>query len=354
MTLRELTLGIYVSKLLSARQYRQILQHVDWDLDDLQAQESLIKLYSKIDTQKLHNYLDYLDKNNVKFCCIWEEPYPTLLKSIADPPIVLFYWGNIRIIDDSFIGIVGTRNSTDESTYIVRNFVQELTQQNIGIASGMARGIDAAVHATTLELHCDRHVAVIPLLDNQHYNSSQRQLIADISANGCVLAQDIFGDLSFPGYYYARNRIIAGLSLMTLVIEAPEKSGALSTAKFAFGYDRVVYAVPGGIGQNNYIGSNKLIMNNVAKLVLTPNDILLDMGRVVVSNVKSSLQRMLVSIEDELQRLIVVSVSQGNCYLEDIYKNLLRFSPDDILSAIGILEISGQLVKINNKYQLKI
>ena len=193
--------------------------------------------------------------------CTFHDPnYPPLLKQIHDPPIVLFYRGRIADLGPT-VAIVGTRRASDYGLQVTWELASNLARAGLTIVSGLALGVDTAAHKATLAVK-GRTLAVlgggadVPTL----YPPSNRALAGAIAASGgAVLSEYPPGTPPLPYRFPERNRIIAGLSLGTIVTEAPVKSGALITARVAAEENREVFAVPGRITDVNAAGPNRLL-----------------------------------------------------------------------------------------------
>lgn len=206
----------------------------------------------------------------------WGDPqYPPLLTQIPDPPIVLFVRGNVGAIHTRALGVVGTRNATVVGRSAAEVLVAPLARAGLTITSGLAYGIDAAAHAATLRAGgCTVAVLGTGIDEPSIYPPAHRRLAREIvDHGGCLVTEFVPGTPGLPLHFPARNRIIAGLTVGTLVIEAPEASGALITARFALDFGREVFAVPGAITNPVSAGCNALLKTG-ACLVTTASDII--------------------------------------------------------------------------------
>jgi DNA processing protein len=203
----------------------------------------------------------------------WDEPdYPSLLLEIHDPPPLFYYQGNLKLLNNPSLAIVGSRKHTHYGQEVAFNFASKLADYGLTIVSGMARGIDSWVHKGALEAG-GYTAAVLGCGVDICYPPENRDLKEKITGLGIVLSEFPPGVSPLPQNFPQRNRIISGLSLGTLVIEAAEKSGALITAGFALEQGREVFAVPSGIVSPYSKGCHKLLKDG-AKLVETVADIL--------------------------------------------------------------------------------
>ncbi len=209
----------------------------------------------------------------IKIITLDDDTYPRLLKQIYDPPRRLYILGDLKAEEKYPLAVVGTRNASDYGKRTTNYFVDALSRAGLTIISGLALGIDGLAHQATLGVK-GKTIAVLGSGLNVVYPSAHKKLFQQIiEAGGAVISEyppeTKPNKQSFP----ARNRIIAGLSLGVLVIEAPEKSGALITARAALEQGREVFAIPGDIYSRNSAGTNKLIEMG-AKPVTKPEDIL--------------------------------------------------------------------------------
>lgn len=227
------------------------------------------------DNNPIEKIFEKLDKEKIDTVSINEPGYPQLLKEINDSPHTLFIRGKLPLDKTPTIGVVGTRKFTDYGKLACEEIVGPLARQGIIIVSGLALGIDGIAHKTTLN-NKGTTVAVLgggvdkkTVAPTSHSDLAE-QIIAD---GGAVISEYPPGFTPTAYSFPARNRIIAGLSLGTLIIEAAEKSGALITTRCALDYNREVFAVPHPINSPTGAGPNNLIKMG-AKLVTKHTDIL--------------------------------------------------------------------------------
>ncbi len=262
--------------------------------------------------------------------------YPERLADISDAPVFLYARGDISILKQPCIALVGTRKMTGYGKRVAQEFTRALTQAQIVTVSGLARGIDALVAQETME---EKGKTVAVLGQGILTLSPHAKELADriVAAGGLILSEfplrtapDIF---TFP----LRNRIIAGLSLATVVLEAPESSGALITAKLAFDYGREVFAVPGQIFDANFAGCHTLIRKNQARLSASPRDVLQELGVIVPEEDTERIQYAPKNAEEEKVLSILSTMPQ-------MVDALVEKSgvPMGILNAtLTILELNG-------------
>jgi len=218
--------------------------------------------------------IERLAKENIDLIAISDKNYPKLLKEIYAPPALLYIRGKFEPNDEFSLGVVGARKLSLYGQQITPLITADLANAGLTIISGLAKGIDALAHQATLEAN-GRTIAVLGsgLDKTSIYPSTNRLLAEKISQQGAVISEFPIGAQPLPQHFPQRNRIISGLSLGVLVIEATEKSGALITARDALEQNRDIFAVPGSILAKNSLGPNNLIKMG-AKLVSQADDIL--------------------------------------------------------------------------------
>ncbi|MBI5071705.1 DNA-protecting protein DprA [Candidatus Falkowbacteria bacterium] len=216
-----------------------------------------------------------LIKENISVLVINDPKYPKLLKEIWNPPAILYVKGELPPDDGFNLAVVGTRKISTYGRQIASMLTAELVQNGFNIISGLALGVDALAHQTTVGLG-GKTIAVLGSgIDSESVYPVQNKYLAGeiIKTGGAVISEYPLGAIAMPGNFPLRNRIVSGLSLGTLVIEAAEESGALITAQCALEQNREVFAVPGSIFNPTSAGPNKLIKMG-AKAVTSVNDIL--------------------------------------------------------------------------------
>lgn len=217
--------------------------------------------------------IEKLERMGAELVFYWDANYPKILKRIYSPPLMLYAKGDLFKLYNESLSVVGTRMPSSYGKSVAEKIVKDLAQNSINIVSGLARGIDSIAHSTTLK-NGGKTIAVIGSGLDVIYPPENKKLFEAISENGVVISEFPLGTKPDAPNFPRRNRIIAGLSLGTLVIETKLKGGALLTAEQAFSNNREVFAVPGNIGSSKSEGTNYLIKRNFAKLVTNAQDIL--------------------------------------------------------------------------------
>ena len=228
--------------------------------------------------------LAQLERNQLQVFCRNDAAYPDNLKNIALPPPVLYCRGSLKPEDVNAVAVVGTRHPTPVGANHARKLAYQLSSQGITIVSGLARGIDSWAHRGALEAG-GRTVAVLGCGLDVVYPPENRELMEEIAAQGAVITEYPLGTKPLAGNFPARNRIISGLSLGVVVVEATADSGSLITADFAADQGREVFAMPGNVDNEGSKGPHKLIREG-AVLVESYRDILEELKLPEVNPVK--------------------------------------------------------------------
>jgi len=239
--------------------------------------ERLLEQKKLIEPQDL---LEKLNNSGVEALYYFNPDYPSLLRQINDPPLVLFTKGQFRACNfNCAVGIVGTRKPSVYGEKLAKNLAKNLAEHGVLIVSGMAYGVDSLAHWGAVESG-GMTVAVLGCGVDLCYPSSNKRLYSAIleKGQGAMVSEYFPGTQPQKWHFPARNRIISGLCKAIAVIEAGESSGALITANLAFEQSREVFAIPGRIDSPMSIGTNGLIAKNIAHLLRDHNDILREMG----------------------------------------------------------------------------
>ena len=221
----------------------------------------------------LEKYEKYIQDNNIKLITIFDEQYPKKLKNIYDKPIILYAKGNLELLKQDSIAIVGSRKCSEYGKQVAKKFGIDLAKQNKCIISGLAKGIDTFAHMGALEAGGNTIAVLGSGLDNIYPYENKNLCERILKNNGLIITEYLIGTkpdkLNFP----ERNRIISALSDGILVVEAQEKSGALITVDFGLEHGKDIFAIPGNITSISSKGTNKLIQQG-ANLVTNSKEII--------------------------------------------------------------------------------
>ena len=270
-----------------------------------------------------------------------DEAYPKRLRDIYDPPALLYVRGELRKEDELAVAIVGSRKTSPYGRWITEKVSQELVHQGITIVSGMARGIDSIAHQGAIS-RGGRTVAVLGCGVDIIYPYENRNLFYQIIDQGAVLSEFPMGSKPEGGHFPRRNRIISGLSIGVVVVQASSKSGSLITAKYALEQGREVFAVPGNVGAEGSRGTNQLIKEG-AKLVESSGDILEEIFP-QWSRENETAQKVEPVMRDlDKDELILYQLLGETPMHIDVIIRESRFDPGRVSSLLLGLELKGHI-----------
>jgi DNA processing protein len=265
-----------------------------------------------------------------------DSSYPMLLREIYDPPPFLYVLGNLRP-DSVNIAVVGSRNATSYGRSVTLRLSGDLATRGITIVSGMARGIDSAAHKGALSAGGET-IAVLGCGLGTVYPAENKKLFERIQKNGAVVSEFPFFAEPEAHHFPARNRIISGLSVGTVIVEATQKSGSLITAKLAADQGREVYAVPGSITSFKSTGTHSLIKQG-AKLVEQANDIMEELNLDSQKSHATPKQGPLVKMTPEEEK-VFHRLSPYPIHIDDLSRQL-ALSSGELSSLLLNLELKG-------------
>ncbi|OIN97870.1 DNA-protecting protein DprA [Candidatus Desantisbacteria bacterium CG_4_10_14_0_8_um_filter_48_22] len=299
--------------------------------------------------------LEKAEKTGVRVMIAADKDYPFLLSQIYDPPIVLYVKGKLLEQDRNAVGIVGSRRPSIQGRLNAEKLGTELASRGFTVVSGMARGIDTAGHRGALSAK-GRTIAVMGSGLDVVYPPENKGLMDEISRSGAVISEFPFGTKPDRQNFPRRNRVVSGLSLGVVVVEAGEKSGALITAGFALEQGREVFAVPGNVNLPTTKGCHQLIRDG-AKLVEKVEDILEELNTDSVSvsacqrvNEKEKASKQLPLNNEEAK--IYELISGEPVYIDELAKQAGTESYK--LSQVLVnLEIRGLIKQLPGKYYVK-
>jgi DNA processing protein len=281
------------------------------------------------------------------------EPYPPLLKEICDAPIVLYVLGHLEVLSSDSISMVGARHATTYGLQMAVQLARELALRGLTIVSGLARGIDAASHRGALEGN-GRTIAVLGSGIDEIYPKENRKLADQILKDGAILSEFSIGTFPAPQNFPIRNRIISGLSLGTVIVEAAEYSGSLITARLASEQNREVFAVPGNITQKTSFGPNLWIKQG-AKLVQSWEDVVEECparvkDRLLLKQPSPQAEASLfgVPLSSDEKRVYEILKVDEPLHI-DVLMARTKLSQSNLLSALLELELKDQIQQLPGK-----
>jgi DNA processing protein len=309
------------------------------------------KINKGVDVEAIAPTLNWLKKDNAHVVTLADETYPKQLLEISNPPAVLYAIGNLHWLNHPAIAMVGSRSATPQGEKNAEDFAQSLCEQGLCIVSGMALGIDGAAHRGALKAN-GATIAVVGTGLDIVYPARHRDLAHKIAERGLIISEFPLGTPSKAQNFPRRNRVISGLSLGCLVVEANIDSGSLITARLATEQGREVFAIPGSIHSPVTKGCHQLIKQG-AKLVETTQDILEELKNILSSDSPSGLMGNLSSEATAPLEANTVLASMGFDPVNfETLRTLSGLTTEALSSMLMVLELENKITTLaGGKYQ---
>ncbi len=348
-----------------------LLQHfstpqavLDADVNSLQAaglSEQVIAGIKTPDWQQVEADLRWVEQDNAHILTLEDEHYPALLKSLPDAPPLLYALGQPELLEQPQLAIVGSRNPSHGGRELAREFARHLAGMGLSITSGMALGIDAAAHQGALEAaEREGHgftIAVTGTGLDRVYPAKNRELAHKIAENGLIVSEYAPGTPPAAGNFPRRNRIISGLSMGVLVVEAALQSGSLITARLATEQGREVFAIPGSVHHALAKGCHALIREG-AKLVETADHILEELGGIAgfvtrqrqtdTAKQAENEPNAPLDVDEEYQRVLKCVDFEPTSVDKVVERSGL--TADAVCSMLLVLELQGYVTALSGGY----
>lgn len=318
-------------------------------LFDKHLQTSLGSAYEKLkkalDEDILKKELEKLERAEISFLTPMDAQYPKGFLELNDAPFVVFYKGNLELINSKCFTIVGTRNPSNYGKKMTKVFSTELSKSGLTIVSGMATGIDSYAHRFTLEANGDT-IAILGNGHNQIYPAVNYDLYREVSHKGLVISE-FLPDFKGTVYSYPRrNRLLSAISIGVLVVEAGEKSGTMYTVEYALEQGRNVFVLTGAADNTKTLGNLRLIRNSQCAMVYEPRHILEELN--IAYTKKEVVQGLQLDFNEQK---ILDLLANGELHYDNIlYSTDLAVS--DLNSLLTIMEIKGLIAKNGTIYSL--
>lgn len=295
----------------------------------------------------INRSVEYMKRENIGFITCAEEAFPNILLEIPDPCYLLYYKGNIDLINLFSIGIIGSRKPSAYGSYVANKFSSELAKKGVVIVSGLAMGIDTLAHKAATESKGKTIAVLGTAIDNIYPRSNQSYAKELVETGNLILSEYMPGYETMPYHFVQRNRLISAVSDGLLVVEAGEKSGTLTTVDHALEQGKAVFAVPGNINSLNSVGTNRLIKQG-AKAVTELEDIFEELDYFVPTpseKANADMSREEKEIYDLLAEKGMLTCEEISCFTNHSIKYIIG-----ILSVLEIKELIKELG--NNTYTI--
>ncbi len=302
--------------------------------------ENILSDRPKLDLDRL---LDQVDRTGASILTLEDPDYPSLLGELPEAPPVLYVKGTLLDQDRWAVAFVGTRRASVYGRDVTYSLVTPLVNAGITIISGMALGIDAVAHRAALEAG-GRTIAVLGSGIDVIYPHDHAKLAAEIARSGALISVFPPGTKPEAHNFPLRNRIVSGLSLGTVVVEAPESSGALLTADAAADQGRDVFAVPGNINARTSAGTNALIQAG-AKLVMRADDIL-DELNLTRTTVETHTQITEIAPDNPTEAALLDALADAPLHIDDLCQSC-GLSITEVSSTLSLMELKGMVRRLD-------
>ncbi|MDR1357531.1 MAG: DNA-processing protein DprA [Tannerellaceae bacterium] len=302
--------------------------------------------------------LSFIDKNNISCYFMPDKNYPSLLRECGDAPLLIYFKGKCDLNSSKIISIVGTRKPTDYGRSMTEKLIAELAQSlpDLVVVSGLAYGIDITAHRSALKRQLPT-VAVLAHGLDRLYPLTHHSIAAEMLEHGGLLTEFPSGTNPDKMNFVRRNRLIAGLSSATVVVESAERGGSLITSGIAFSYNRDVFAFPGRSIDPSSQGCNRIISENQAKLITHASDIIRCMNWEIdakeVKKPQQAVQTELFLDHGPAPQVLALIRKKGKMHLNQIAAEL-NIHVKDLMSVLTNLEIDGKISSMpGNTYNIR-
>lgn len=319
---------------------------VEKDIGDIYGKKIEKELIGAWDIKKIDRFKRIIESEKIKTLSFQENKYPQKLKNIEDAPIILYYKGCIdRLNLNKNIAIVGSRKCTSYGRDVTRIISREISEYNINIISGMANGIDAEAHLSSLDNN-GYTCAVLGSGIDVIYPKNNQKLYYQLASNGGIVSEFPISTEPLRHNFPMRNRIISGLSDLVLIVEGSEKSGSLITAGCALEQGRDVMAVPGSVFSNYSKGTNKLIKEGAYPF--TGIDDILE-----ILKIESMKSEKVKKIIDEKYKAIYNVLSDDPLHIDDIIK-ITKIDITNVYELLFEMQLNDLIKCINGNYYVRL
>ena len=310
--------------------------------DEENIYEMLKDTFVNISLEEAEKIEKTINEGNIGLVTYNEILYPDTLRNIYDPPYGLFYKGNINLLKENIVGIVGSRMCTQYGVQVTKLLTKELISYNITIISGGAKGIDSVAHSTALE-YGGNTIVVLGCGIDVVYPKQNKLLFKKVEEVGLMLSEFLPGSKPLPYHFPMRNRIISGLSELVIVAEASSKSGSLITANYAADQGKNVMAVPGSVFSKGSNGCNKLIRDG-AQIFSGMEDLYSILG------VKVQKKEGIIS---PIKRKILSVISMEPTHIDEIVEKSC-IDRGALFKVLFEMQIRNEIVSLPGNYYAKI
>lgn len=291
--------------------------------------------------------IDFIEKYKIQPLFITDESYPKRLLNCYDSPVLLYYHGNADLNADKIISVVGTRNHTDYGKQVCEKLVEELSEENILIVSGLAFGIDTIAHKTALKNNLDT-VGVLAHGLDRIYPQQNKNLAKQMTTQGGLLTDFCSGTNPDKQNFPKRNRVVAGICDALIVIESGKKGGSLITAELANSYNKDVFAIPGRTADAKSEGCNYLVQQNKASLVTSAADLVQLMNWKIQPKKMHTQKQLFIELTADEKKLVQLLQVKKAVHIDQLFSEA-GISSSSMAAALLNLEMQGVISSLPGK-----
>ncbi len=340
-------------------QAKQLLKHFENPENIFKEKKSLLShienvgavraknIKSFTDFSVIEKEIKFIEKNKITPLFIQDENYPKRLLNCYDPPIMVYFRGNTDLNTTKIISIIGTRNNSDYGKMVTENIIADLATMNILIVSGLAYGIDTIAHKASLKNNLST-VGVLAHGLQSIYPQQHAAIAKEMCAQGGLLTEYISTTKPDKHNFPKRNRVVAGMSDATVVVETAIKGGSMITAELANNYNRDVFAFPGKTTDSKSAGCNYLIKNNKAVLLTSAQDLIEFMSWEAKVPKKKIQKELFIDFSDEEKIILQLFAEKELLHIDDIYLQS-GLNSSAVAAAILNLEFQNVLTSLPGK-----
>ncbi len=294
------------------------------------------------------NELTAIAAKNIELLFITDEKYPRRLRNCPDAPLVLFYKGNADLNHNRMVSIIGSRHHTEYGRWATEQLIQALKPFQVTVISGLAYGVDAIAHKAALQQKMET-IGVLAHGFKTIYPGLHKSLASEMIERGGLLTEFMFDELPDRHHFPKRNRIVAGMSDATVIIETAIKGGSMITADLAFQYNRDVFALPGRINDAKSSGCLQLIAENKATPFISSTHFLEAMGWMEIKKKKNTEKKLFHELSSQEQIIVDLLQAKESLHIDEIYLQS-KLSNSEMAAAILSLELQNIILPHPGKY----
>lgn len=296
-----------------------------------------IKLYS--DFAAIDREYKFIENNNIKVLCYDDKAYPQKLTNCIDSPIILYYKGNGDLNNKRAVSIIGTRSFTEYGRKITEELVEQLKSYDVSVYSGLAYGIDVISHKACVKNQIPTFGVVAHGLGSI-YPPVHASIADEMLEHGGLLSEYFSQEKAEKGNFPTRNRIVAGISDATIVVETDIKGGSMITSEIAYSYNKDLFCFPGRTIDSKSAGCNFLIKSLKAQMITNVEDIAISLGWNASKNTKTPQRQLFIELTPDEEAIIEVLSEKGQIHIDEFYTKT-SLNSSQLASAMLSLEMQN-------------